>query len=136
MPDESSLPFFDRTATAAGGFPASRRGYDKQAVDDYVRALEMQLIEARNRADELQRSVAPMQHQLDETRRQLEASANPSYAGLGDRAAQILRLAQDQASEALEEARREADELRSTAAKEAPSNRAIGARVAEDTRSV
>src|SRR6266516_5103772 len=74
-----------------------------------LRALEMQLGEARNRADELQGSVAPMQRQLEETRRQLEASANPSYAGLGDRAAQILRLAQDQASEALEEARREAD---------------------------
>ena len=83
MPDESSLPFFDRTATAAGGFPVSRRGYDKQAVDDYVRALEMQLVEARGRADNLQASVAPMQQQLDETRRQLDASANPSYAGLG-----------------------------------------------------
>src|SRR5437879_6360631 len=111
MPDESSLPFFDRTATAAGGFPVSRRGYDKQAVDDYVRALEMPRVEARHRADQLQQSVAPMQHQLEETRRQLEASANPSYAGLGDRAAQILRLAQDQAAEALEEAKREADDL-------------------------
>jgi vacuolar-type H+-ATPase subunit H len=136
MPDESSLPFFDRTATAAGGFPVSRRGYDKQAVDDYVRALEMQLVEARNRADELQAGTAPLQRQLEETRRQLEASANPSYAGLGDRAAQILRLAQDQASEALEEARREADELRSTAAKEAANARATGEREAEDIRSV
>ncbi len=136
MPDESSLPFFDRTATAAGGFPVSRRGYDKQAVDDYVRALEMQLVEARNRADELQTGTAPLQRQLEETRRQLEAVANPSYAGLGDRAAQILRLAQDQASEALDEARREADELRSTAAKEAASNRATGEREAEDIRSV
>ena len=136
MPDESSLPFFDRTATAAGGFPVSRRGYDKQAVDDYVRALEMQLVEARNRADSLQQSVAPMQQQLEETRRQLEASANPSYAGLGDRAAQILRLAQDQASEALEEAKREAEELRANAAKEASAARATGDREAEDIRTV
>ena len=112
MPDESSLPFFDRTATAAGGFPVSRRGYDKQAVDDYVRALEMQLAEARSRADELQHSSRRCSASSTRRERQLEASANPSYAGLGDRAAQILRLAQDQASEALEEARREADELR------------------------
>jgi len=94
MADESSLPFFDRTATAAGGFPVGRRGYDKQAVDDYVRALEAQLAQTRNKVDELQSGSAPLQRQLDEAKRQLEASANPSYAGLGDRAAQILRLAQ------------------------------------------
>ncbi len=113
MPDESSLPFFDRTATAAGVSRSVDVGTTSRP-DDYVRALEMQLVEARNRADELQGSVAPMQKQLEETRRQLDASANLSYAGLGDRAAQILRLAQDQASEALEEACREAEELRST----------------------
>ena len=49
MADESSLPFFDRTATAAGGFPVGRRGYDKTAVDDYVRSLEAQLADARAR---------------------------------------------------------------------------------------
>ncbi len=48
MPEETSLPFFDRTATAAGGFPSSRRGYDQEAVDDYVRALEQQLSDARD----------------------------------------------------------------------------------------
>ncbi|ADB34006.1 hypothetical protein Kfla_4990 [Kribbella flavida DSM 17836] len=136
MADESSLPFFDRTATAAGGFPVARRGYDKHAVDDYVRALEAQLAESRSKVEELQTGAAPLQRQLDEAKRQLEASANPSYAGLGDRAAQILRLAQDQAQEALEEARREAEELRVTAAKEAAAARAAGEREAEDIRTV
>ena len=69
MGDESSLPFFDRTATAAGGFPVARRGYDKHAVDDYVRALEAQLAEARSKAEELQAGAAPLQKQLDEAKR-------------------------------------------------------------------
>ena len=119
MPEETSLPFFDRTATAAGGFPSSRRGYDREAVDEYVRSLEQQLSDALSRIDELQAGSAPLMRQLNEAKRQLDDLATPSYAGLGDRASQILRLAQDQAGEALEDARREGDDLLAASAKEA-----------------
>src|SRR5262245_49693179 len=136
MPDETSLPFFDRTATAAGGFPSSRRGYDRVAVDEYVRALEQQLSDALTRIDELQSSSGRLLGQLTETKRQLEDAANPSYAGLGDRAAQILRLAQDQAAEALEDARREGDDLRVQAKQAANEIRVNAEREAADVRTV
>ena len=121
MADESSLPFFDRTATAAGGFPVGRRGYDKDRRGRVRPRLEAQLADTQAEAGRAAGELGA-DGKRSSTRPSASSTpvANPSYAGLGDRAAQILRLAQDQASEALEEAKREADDLKAAAAKEVP----------------
>ena len=38
--DNTGLGLFDDAASAAGNFPSALRGYDRAAVDDYVRSLE------------------------------------------------------------------------------------------------
>jgi DivIVA domain-containing protein len=43
LDDTAGLALFDETATAAGNFPHALRGYDRAAVDAYVRDVESQL---------------------------------------------------------------------------------------------
>ena len=46
------LTLFDERATAVGEFSNAVLGYDKQAVDAYVRQLERQVLELRRQARE------------------------------------------------------------------------------------
>lgn len=45
--DTTGLDLFDETATAVGNFPQTLRGYDRGAVDAYVRDVESQLARAK-----------------------------------------------------------------------------------------
>jgi DivIVA domain-containing protein len=42
--DNTGLGLFDDTASAVGNFPTALRGYDRTAVDDYVRTLEESVV--------------------------------------------------------------------------------------------
>src|SRR5215207_9944126 len=120
--DNAGLGLFDDTASAVGNFPTALRGYDRTAVDDYVRTLENNVVQAR-------RQVASLEQQLHSLQDQLQAAGKPvggvDYAGVGSRANDILRLAQEQARDLVDNARidgekvkeadrREADSLRSS----------------------
>lgn len=121
----NGLGLFDERASAVGNFPTSLRGYDRQAVDDYVRTLEANVVQSRRHAAGLEQQVTSLQDQVSNA----APSGDPSdldYANLGGRANDMLRLAQDQARELVqnatieaekvkEQARREADDLRSSA---------------------
>lgn len=85
------------------------RGYDRGAVDARVAALEQELAELRWEHDEL----AAQRRELVEQRAEQERWA-PSFTALGERAARILRLAEEEAAalrgEAAQEVQRREDE--------------------------
>lgn len=107
--DTSGLDLFDETATAVAGFPQSLRGYDRGAVDAYVREVESQL--ARTKA------------QLRQQHRQLiEASSrvgNTDYDNLGAHTRGLLRAAEAQAQELVTTAEHRARHIMALAEAEA-----------------
>jgi cell division septum initiation protein DivIVA len=123
--NEGGLALFDEAASAAGNFPSALRGYERSAVDDYVRSLEAALVQNRRHVAGLQSQITSLQQQVDEANDKLR-SPDVDYSNLGGRASDILRLAEEQAREVLdnanvdaerarEQARRDADEARDEA---------------------
>ena len=130
-PDNTGLGLFDDMASAVGNFPSALRGYDRTAVDDYVRTLEASVVQSRRHAAQLELQVSSLQDQLSalQNGKGGGSGAEPDFSNLGGRTNDILRLAQDQAREIVatatveaeklkEAARREADGVRSSAARE------------------
>jgi hypothetical protein len=66
--DNTGLGLFDDTASAVGNFPTALRGYDRTAVDDYVRTLEESVL-PHKMADEHQfrRSLKEIQRYREQT---------------------------------------------------------------------
>ena len=135
--DNTGLGLFDDTASAVGNFPTALRGYDRTAVDDYVRTLEASVVQSRRHAAQLEQQVNGLQDQLTGAGGSGK-SEDVDYSNVGGRANDILRLAQEQArdlvqnatveSEKLkEQARREADGLRSHATREGDAIKTGGA---------
>lgn len=87
--DTSGLDLFDETASAVAGFPQALRGYDRGAVDAYVREVESQLA----------RTKALLRQQ---NRQLIEASSrvgDTDYENLGAHTRALLRAAEAQATE-------------------------------------
>ena len=118
--DDTGLGLFDDTASAVGNFPTALRGYDRTAVDDYVRTLEGNVVQSR-------RQLASLEQQVNSLREQLQAAGKPGggvdYAGVGSRANDILRLAQEQARDMVDNAKVEAEKVKEAARREADSLR-------------
>ena len=143
--DNTGLGLFDETASAAGNFPTALRGYDRQAVDDYIRALETSVVQSRRHAAQLEQQITALQDQLTDTDDRPPAPSGGNDSATGGRAGEILRMAQEQARELTgratveaekikEQARREADGLRDSAAKENDSVRSGGRNEIEQLR--
>ena len=62
--DNTGLGLFDDMASAVGNFPSALRGYDRTAVDDYVRTLEASVVQSRRHAAQLEHQVSSLQDQL------------------------------------------------------------------------
>lgn len=113
MSDEPLLPLSD--VEDAGGFDTVLRGYDKRQVEDYVERVEIALGDAdRQHAEDGQR-LAALEHELTQLRERL-ADAEARAAGLPEpssrvtaRAAEILRLAEEEADQIVEQARSRAE---------------------------
>lgn len=115
--DQSTgLNIFDETASAVGNFPVAIRGYDRTAVDDYVRSLEARVVQEGHRTTDLKRQLGEVQDQLQQTRNELDQrpTGEVDYSSLGARAGHILRMAEEQAQEMLDNANAEANQLRET----------------------
>jgi cell division septum initiation protein DivIVA len=135
--DNTGLGLFDDAASAVGNFPTALRGYDRTAVDDYVRTLEESVVKSRRHATQLEQQVTMLQDEMASAGDSAD-SKEIDYANLGGRANDILRLAQEQARELVqnatveaekvkEQARREADGLRNSAAREGDAIKSGGA---------
>lgn len=107
--DTSGLDLFDETATAVGNFPQSLRGYDKGAVDAYVRDVEAQLSRAKAQIRQQQKHLAAAAAKSDDT----------DFSKLGAHARGMLRSAEAQANELLTTAQGKAREILAQAETEA-----------------
>ena len=130
--DNTGLGLFDDAASAVGNFPSALRGYDRNAVDDYVRSLEGALVGVRRRAAELEQQLTTMSDQLEEAR---QAASEVDYTNLGGRASDILRLAEEQARETLDRANVDAERVREEARREADTTRQNATREGDDLKS-
>src|SRR4030095_13326337 len=124
----------DDTASAVGNFPTALRGYDRTAVDDYVRTLEESVVKSRRHATQLEQQVTTLQDEIASGSDSAD-SKEVDYANLGGRANDILRLAQEQARELVQNATVEAEKLKEQARREAdgvgnPTAREHGGRAA------
>ncbi|MDQ6875754.1 MAG: DivIVA domain-containing protein [Actinomycetota bacterium] len=96
LSDPGALPSFD----------VARRGYDRGQVDEYLDRLEQSLAVAHSHRDAAQadrntavQRVAALEQQLSEARRKLTEGERPTYASLGARVEQMLRLAEEEAEQ-------------------------------------
>jgi len=129
--DDNGLGLFDDTASAVGNFPTALRGYDRTAVDDYVRTLEASVVQSRRHAAALEQQVTSLQDQARDSGRGSEVD----YAGVGGRANDILRLAQEQAREMVEKATVEAQKVKEAARRESDAVRQNAAREGDTLKS-
>jgi DivIVA domain-containing protein len=96
--DTSGLDLFDENASAVGNFPQALRGYDKGAVDAYVRDVEAQLSRAKAQLRQQQKQLATAAAKSDDT----------DLSKLGAHARGMLRSAEAQANELLTSAQNKA----------------------------
>ena len=109
QPEETvGLDLFDETASAAGSFPHSMLGYERQAVDAYIRDIERQLSSAKRKVRSLQRQVAANNTETD-------------LSKVGAHARDILRAAEAEAAELRNLARIDADRIITEATDQADS---------------
>ena len=130
--DDTGLGLFDDAASAAGNFPTALRGYDRAAVDDYVRSLEAAMVKARQQVASLESELTAAGSQLGEAR---HAVSEIDYSGLGGRASDILRLAEEQAKEVMEQATVDAERLKELAHRDADSTREQAVRDSDELKS-
>src|SRR6478735_3668159 len=132
---EASTP-----AASTGGrptFPVVRRGgYDPAVVDRQMHTLAGERAGLTAGLNESKARVASLEKELAALRERVSEQDSPTYAGLGGRASEMLRLAEEQADEVLVQARAQADEVRRQASKDADVLKAQAARDAEDMRMV
>lgn len=108
--DTAGLDLFDEAASAVGNFPQALRGYDKGAVDAYVRDVEAQLSRAKA--------------QIRQQQKQLAAAAaakaeDTDFSRLGGHTRGMLRTAEAQADELVTSAQTKAREILAAAEAEA-----------------
>ena len=87
QPEETvGLDLFDETASAAGSFPHSMLGYERQAVDAYIRDIERQLSSAKRKIRSLHKQVGAKEAETD-------------LSKVGVHARDVMRAAEAEAAE-------------------------------------
>src|ERR1700753_970517 len=105
-------------------FTVVMRGYDREQVDLQINQLHAALSKARSAVEQMDGTHAQLQADLADAQRQLREVDRPSYAGLGARIEQLLRLAEEQAVEMVAAAQSDADQTLAQARSEAHELRA------------
>ena len=140
MTDEQGLSIFGSSTSpdsSGAAFPVARRGgYDRQAVDDFVRANESGRREATAALERAEQRQQQLQAEVDQLHHTMAEAEAPTYSGLGGRASEMLRLAEEQADEVVAGAKRDADNIRSQAESDAKALRADAETEANDIRTV
>ncbi len=91
-----------------GRFPLSRKGYEREAVDHFVRATQAQIAQLLQQYD----SLVTYNHELRQALDDAYARANHAdFSALGGRVQEMLRIAEEQASDITQAAIQEADRL-------------------------
>jgi hypothetical protein len=91
-----------------GRFPLSRKGYEREAVDHFVRATQAQIAQLLQQYD----SLIAYNHELRRALDDAYARANHAdFSALGGRVQEMLHIAEEQASDITQAAIQEADRL-------------------------
>jgi hypothetical protein len=99
QPEETvGLDLFDETASAAGSFPHSMLGYERQAVDAYIRDIERQLSSAKRKIRSLHKQVGAKEAETD-------------LSKVGVHARDVMRAAEAEAAEVRHLAQLDADRI-------------------------
>ena len=91
------IGLFEDAASAAGNFPTSLRGYDRTAVDEYVRSLEADAVQRRRHTAGLEQQIRALQEEVGRLRDQ--SVPDDAVAKVGGRTGEILTLAEEKAQE-------------------------------------
>ena len=89
-------------------FPTVRRGYQREVVDRYARKIQVDLDQLKRRCEVLRTENTELRAAREET---VTMSGPADFTGLGHRAQEILRMAEEQARDVTRRAAREADQL-------------------------
>lgn len=117
--------------------PVVRRGgYDKEAVDHYLRTNAAEKAGLAASLNEAQDRIKRLDAQVADLTRRVSENEQPSYAGLGGRASEMLRLAEEESEEVVSTANAQAAQIREQAMKDAAAIKAQAERDAEDMRVV
>ena len=87
-----------------GDFPTAMRGYDKGAVDDAIRDLRKELLTLSAQNSQLATELRETTAKLNEALQHIKEVGEPSYAGVGAKAALILSTSEEMSSRLLAEA--------------------------------
>jgi len=110
-------------------FPLARRGYDCTAVEQYAQAVSRHIADLEQRSAALARDNAELHAAVEDARAR---AAQVDYTGLGGRAQEILRIAEEQARDVTHQAAQQADEHLALAQTEVTRWRdAVGSELAE-----
>jgi cell division septum initiation protein DivIVA len=136
MSDQSGLSIFDAAEKSGdASFPLARRGgYDSDAVDAWVRTQSAEFQRAAESLKAAQSENDNLRELIEKLKERVEAVEKPSYSGLGNHAAQLLGLAEQEADDVRNRASREAEELLAKAKEEAAIVRATANHEAEELR--
>ena len=96
------------TSSSSDLFPIVRRGYQREVVDRYARRIQADLDQLKQRCDVLKTENTELRAAREET---VTMSGPADFTGLGHRAQEILRMAEEQARDVTRRAARDADQL-------------------------
>jgi len=94
-----------------GEFPTALRGYDRGSVDDAIRDLKKELLSNSTQAAQLAVELRETSALLAQAKQELAEVGEPSYAGVGAKAALILSSAEDIATRLVADAQAEKTRL-------------------------
>jgi cell division septum initiation protein DivIVA len=103
-----NMPPRDDQNVADGRFPMTRRGYDREAVDHFVRSTHAQLAHLLQQYDSLLANNHELRQALDEANAR---ATHADFSSLGGRVQELLRIAEEQATDITQQAVHEADRL-------------------------
>lgn len=98
MSEHEGLSIFD-SGTAAGTFTVVLRGYDRNEVNSYLGRSEAARREADTELEKLRARVDDLDGRASTAEARLQEVGQPTYAGLGGRVSELLRLAETQAAQ-------------------------------------
>jgi len=91
-----------------GRFPLVRKGYDRAAVDHFVRATQAQIAQLLQQYDSLMGNNYELRQALDQA---IARATQADFSGLGGRVQELLHIAEEQATDITQQAVQEADRL-------------------------
>ena len=100
-------------------FGTEMRGYKREDVDKALQDLRRDLIQSNTERAETAKELKRLHAVIDDLQSELDEVGRPTYAGLGTKLEQTLRVAEEQSTRLISQADIDAEKLRTSAQAEA-----------------